>query len=360
MTDQQSTHAAISAAVNIYYEKKILKDFEPEVAFYVHAPVKAMMPKGSGNIIEFTRYRKIAANRQDNANQFTARQTYLSAVTIQATLHERDSYVQLSRFTTLTAISDSLNQAAMKMKEVGQKTVNKLIRNDIGFAVADKAVYSANMWQNLGIDGGTLNSSGITARFWTMTATDGFPMYHNKTRLAQSATVVSVAASGMTIKTLQHGVRVLRGKDVPTIGGSYKLICHPDVAYQITTNAGFKGWFSPTSSEGGKSDPTVHGIVAGVKVITSTEAYKYPVSGDTLSTASGNVYGSLLFGEEAYGCAQISGEGNRQGFNFYLKESGSQSTNDPTNMIKQAAISVTAVGRVLNKSAGIWLISTGL
>jgi N4-gp56 family major capsid protein len=248
----------------------------------------------------------------------------------------------------------------MKMKEVGQKTVNKLIRNDIGFAVAEKATYSANMWQNLAIDGGTLNSSGIAARFWTMTATDGFPMYHNKTRLAQSSTVVSVATSGMTIKTLQHGVKVLRGNDVPTIGGTYKMICHPDVAYQITTNAGFKGWFSPTSAEGGKSDPTVMGIVAGVKVITSTEAYKYPLSGDTLSTSSGNVYGSLLFGEEAYGCAQISGEGNRQGFNFYLKQSGPQSTNDPTNMIKQAAISVTAVGRVLNKSAGLWLITMGL
>jgi len=360
MTDQQSTHAALSPAVNIYYEKKILKDFEPEVAFFTHAPVKTMIPQFGGNIVEFTRYLKIAGNRQDNTNQFTARQTYFSATTVQATLHERDSYVQLSRFVSLTAISNALDQAAMKMRQSGQKTINKLIRNDIGFAVADKALYSANMWQNLEIDGGTLNSTGITARFWTMTVTDGFPMYHNKTRLAQSSTIVAVAGSAMTIKTLQHGVKTLQGNDVEKLGGTYKLICHPDVSYQITTNAGFKGWFAPTTAEPGKSDPTILGVVAGVSIINSTESYKYPVSGDTLSTSSGNVYGSLLFGEEAYGCSQISGEGNRSGFNFYLKQSGPQSTNDPTNMIKQAAISCTAVGRVLNKSAGLWLVTTGL
>ena len=358
MTDQASTHAATSAAVNIYYEKKILKDFEPEVMFYAHAPVVTPIPQGSGNIVEFTRYRRIAANRQDNANQFSARQMYLSATTIQATLHERDQYVQFSRFASLVSIGNILDQAAMKVRSLSQKTFDKLIRNDIGFAVCEKQVYSAGMWQNLAIDGGTLNSSGIAARIWSIT--NGFPVYHNKIRLAQSATVVGIAASGMSTRTLQHAVSVLRGKDIDAINGVYKLICHPDVAYQLTTNAGFKGWFSPTTTEPVKGSTADLGVIAGTRILQTTQGYKYPVSGDTLSTASGNVYGSLLFGDEAYGVSQISGENGRQGFSFFLKESGPQSTNDPTNMIKQAASSITAVGQVLNKSAGLWIVTTGL
>jgi N4-gp56 family major capsid protein len=364
MADQQSTHASISAAVNTYYEKKILKDFDSKAAWYSSAPEKSDIPMGSGNTVQFTRYSKINALYSDDSNQFTAQQMYLSAQTITATLHERDGYVQLSRFATLTAISNILDKAANKVQDAAVKTLDKLVRNDIGMCVADVASASSVNMNNLAIDGGTLNSTGITARFWShdaATAGDRFPMYHDKKRIGQSSLVTAVAASGMTIKTLQHGVSALEEKDIPTLAdGNYKLICHPNVAYQITTNPGFKGWISPTSSDNAKRKPSEVGIVAGVMVENTTLGYKFPLSGDTLSTSSGNVYCSLLFGEEAYGVAQVSGEQGRQGFNFFLKQSDRSTVSDPTNKIKQAAFSITGVGKVLNKSAGLWLITTGL
>ena len=358
MTDQQSNQAALTAAVGTYYSKKHLKDFEPTTVWWASAPMKEDAPKGGGNIISFTRYRKINALFQDNSNQFTAQQMYQSAVEITATLHERDGYVQISRFTSLVARNNVLDQVSEKVRSAAAKTADKLIRNDIGFAVADKAVYSANMFDNLAIDGGSLNSSGITARLWTRRA-DGFPMYHDKTRLAQSSTVVSIASSAMTLKTLQAGVGVLTANDVdPLSNGNYQLICHPDVATDLTTNPGTKGWFSPTETDRAMRNSSEVGTIAGVTVVNTTLAYKYPVSGDTLSTSSGNVYGSLLFGSEAYATNTIAAQGGRNGYEFFLKQSGTQSTNDPTNMIKQAAFSVTAVGRVINKSAGIWIVTT--
>lgn len=360
MTDQQSTHASISPAVGTYYSKKILKDFDSKTTWFVSSPIKEDMPKGSGNTVQFTRYLKIAGLYSDNTNQFTAQQIYQSATTIDAVLHERDGYVQLSRFADLTARNRAMDQISTKVQASAAKTIDKLIRNDIGVCVADKQVFSANMFNNMAIDGGSLNSSGIAVRIWTQRS-DGFPVYHNKTRLLQSATVVGIAASGMTIRTLQHGVSVLTGKDVDLLSdGMYKLICHPDISYQITTNPGFKGWISPTSQQGARKRPSEVGIVAGVMVENTTLAYKFPLSGDTLSTASGNLYSSLLFGSEAYGSASIGGQGGRKGFEFFLKSSGAQSTNDPTNMIKQAAFTVTNVGQVINKSAGLWIVTTGL
>lgn len=360
MADQQSSQAAMTNVVGTYYAKKILQSFEPETAFYSLAPVKEPIPMAGGKTINFDRYKKIAALYSDDTDEFTAQQMYLSAETVTATLHERDGYVQLSRYTTLTARGNALDRAAEKVQFAAAKTLDKLVRNDIGCIVADKATYSANAFDNLAIDGGTLNSSGITARVWTRRA-DGFPVYHNKTRLAQSATVVSFAASGMTVKTLQHGVRVLEGNDVPTLSdGNYHFICHPDVSYQLTTNAGFKGWISPTSSEEMKRSPVRRDIVAGASIHTTTLGYKFPVSGDTLSTSSGNVYNSLLFGDEAFGVSEVSGNmGGAKGFQFFLKQSGPTTVSDPTNKKKQAAFSITAVGRVLNKSAGLWIVTTG-
>ena len=358
MTDQKSSDVAVTNAVKIYYEKRILKDFEPKTVFYSQAPVKQDIPQNGGKTIEFTRYLKIPALYADNSTEFSAQQMYLSAKIVQATLHERDGYVQLSKYLDLTAISKPLDQAADKVQAAGAKTLDKLVRNDIGFCVADKAVYSAGMFNDLKIDGGRLNSSGITARLWTRRS-HGFPIYHNKTRVAQSALVTSIAKTGLTVKTVQAGVNVLNGQDVePMSDGMFRLITHPSAAYQITTQAGFKGWFSPTTAQPVKTNPMEVGVIAGTRIMSSTLAYRYPLSGDTMSTASGALFASLLFGNEAYGCSQISSAKGKNGFEFFLKQSGPQSTNDPTNKIRQASFSVLGVGKVLNKSAGLWILTT--
>jgi N4-gp56 family major capsid protein len=365
VADQKTTDAALSNAVNTYYEKKILEDFEPDTYFYQLAPTKVSMPQGSGKTIEFTRYNKIGAKYNDDADELTNYQTYLSAEVVSATVRERSNYVQLSSFVSLTAISDPLDQAMRKLKFAAAKTLDILIRNDLGFVVADVAAYSSVNAHNLAIDGGTLNSSGITVRIWSAdnqiaaaSRTKGFDLWHDKADLANSGTVVAIAKSGMTIKTLQSAVNELQGRDVPTIDGAYHAIMHPTVAYQLTTTAGFKGWFSPTSAEAAKMAPGEMGIVAGVRIHRSTNVARFPLTGDTLATSSGAIFGTLLFGDEAYGAVDIAGANGRQGFNLYLKESGKQSTNDPANKIKTAAYRLYAAGRILNKDSGLWIVTT--
>lgn len=357
MTDSKSSHAAISSIVGTYYSKKYFKEFEPETRYFQLAPVKADMPEAEGKTVNFDFFKKIKPLYSDDSDEFTATQMYLSATTITATLHERDGYVQFSRYAVLTARGKLMDKTYTAMKDAANKTLDVMIRNDIGMIVADKAVYSAGMFNNMHIDGGTLNSTGITARVWTRRS-GGFPLYHNKIRIAQSALVTSFAKSGLTVRTIQHGVSVLIGKDVSTVNGSYHLITHPDASYQITSSAGgLKGWVSPTSSDPMRKNPTEVGVIGGAMVYNTTLAYKFPLSGDTMSTASGALYGSLLFGQDAYGCVQLP-EYGAKGFNLYLKEPGSQTMSDPTNKKKQVGFSITNVGKVLNKSAGLWILTT--
>jgi len=362
MTDQQSSHASISPAVQNYYSKTILKDFEAATAFYVSAPVKESIPQGEGNNITFTRYKQVSALYKNDTNEFTAQQLYLCAETVNVTLNERDGYVQLSRRADLTMRNKGLQNAANKVKTAAGRSLDKLVRNRIGICIADVANATSVLMDNMAIDGGTLNSTGKTARIWShdsAVAGDRFPVYHNKTRVAQSALVTSIAKSALTIKTIQHAVQVMEAQDIaPLSSGYYKLITHPTASFQITTSAGFKGWISPTSSEGLRKRPSEAGVIAGVMIENTTLAFRFPLSGDTMSTASGALYGSLLFGDEAYGVADISGKDGQQGFQFFLKQSGSQSTNDPTNKIKQAGFSIYAGAKVLNKSAGLWILST--
>ena len=363
MADQQTTHASLTDAINTYFEKKILEDFEPQTYFHSLAPIKVDMPQGSGKTVEFTRYKSIAAKRDDDADELTNYQTYLSAEVVSAVVHNRTQHVKLSRFVDLTAISNPLEQAMERVSDAARKTLDILVRNDIGIAVVDKASLSAVNMQNLKIDGGELNHSGIAVKIWTVDGNGssnarGFDLMHNKALLAQSSSVVALGKSAMTIKTLQAAVNTLEGRDVPTIDGNYQAIMHPTSVYQITTGAGFKGWFSPTSSEAAKRSPVAEGVVAGVKIHKSTTAYRFPLTGDTLATSSGAIMGTLVFGKEAYGVVSIQGANDRQGFNLFIKESGPQTTSDPANKIKTAAYSIFSGGKILNQNAGLWLITT--
>ncbi|KKP51205.1 MAG: hypothetical protein UR84_C0022G0010 [candidate division WS6 bacterium GW2011_GWD1_35_594] len=364
MVDQAASHAALVNASKIYYSKKILKDFDSKLVWYSNAPVMEPIDKGMGKVIEFTRYQKIAGVRADDSTEFASQQLYLSATIVQATLKERSGYVQLSSFADLTLIGGIMDRAMSKVKDAAGKSVDRFVRNSIGMAVVDVANASSVNMDNLAIDGGTLNSSGITARLWShdkAAAGDRFPMYHNKARVAQSALVTSIAASGLTVKTVNHAVTVLQGKDVEALpSGKYNMIAHTDIPYQLTSNPGFKGWVSYTSGTSAvKQSPNeITDVISGVTIKTSTLGYKFPLSGDTLSTASGNLYASLLYGDEAFGVSEVSGK-QRKGFELYLKESGPQSTNDPANKLKIAAFKFVMAAKILNKSAGLFILTTG-
>ena len=364
MADQQSDQAALSNAVKTFYTKNILKDFEARTVFYGEAPYRETIPRGISDTVQFTRYRKISPLFANNTDQFTATQMYLSSEVLSVTLNERDGYVQLSRKLSLVGISNPLTQAAKKVKSNAQRSLDILVRNNIGMCVADVANASSVNMDNLVIDGGSLASTGATAKVWSHDASaagDRFPMYHNKTRVAQSALVETLGSSALTVKTLLHGVTVLAEKDVPPLSdGFYRFIAHPAAIYQLKTSSAYKGWVSPTSKSGMEERPFDEGVIGQTKIISTNLAYKYPLSGNTLADSSASMFCSLLFGDEAYGVADIAGQGGSRGFEFFLKESGNQSTNDPTNMIKQAAFSIFSAGKVLNKSAGIFILTTEL
>lgn len=363
MPSQQSSGAGLLPALSTYYSKKSLQDFEPKTVWYMAAPETTEIPQNEGQSVSWVRYKKLPPQRSDNASEFSATQFILSAETVTARLHNRDSYVQLSRYAELTVRNKPLDQAVEKVTEQAAKSLDIMIRNDIGLMIADVANASSLNYQNMAIDGGTLHSSGRTARIWShdqSTNGDRFPVYHNKGRLAQSALVTSIAKSGMTIKTIMAAVNVLESKDVPPLSdGYYTLITRPEVVYQITSSMAFKGWLQYTSSDSLRKSPKEVGVIAGTRIMQSTLGYKFPVSGDTLSTASGAIYASLLFGQEAYGVASVAGaNGGRKGFILYIKQSGEQTTSDPTNQKKQVGYSITGVGKILNKSAGMWILST--
>ena len=365
MTDQKSTDAALSAAVNIFYEKKILQAFPAMTVYYNQAPLKEELPMFSGQTVEFTRYLRIAG-KVTAAAEFTATQVYMSATTVSAKVVDVAEYVQLSKKANLSAIGNALEQASKLIQMRAAETVDKVIRNEIGIIVTSNQTTSSLKYYNMAIDGGTLYSTGKAVRIWsrdlagTTGESDRFPLYHNKARLAQSSLVTSIAKSGMSIKTIQSAVNVLNGKNIPPLAdGYYGLICHPTTAYQITSSVGYKGWYSQTSSAPVANNPKEVPIIGQTKIYSTTNCPRFPLSADTMYASSVALYGSLLFGADAYAVYNVETTYQQgSGFNFYLKQSGEQTTADPTNRIKTAGYDLLMAAKITNKSAGVMIITT--
>jgi N4-gp56 family major capsid protein len=96
---------------------------------------------------------------------------------------------------------------------------------------------------------------------------------------------------------------------------------------------------------------------AGIKMMATTLGYKFPLTGDNLSTSSGNVYATLVYGKEAYGVVGLAG---MAAFKLTMKESGNQNTSDPNSLYKTVGFKFYTAAQVLNSSAGLWIVTTGL
>ena len=102
------------------------------------------------------------------------------------------------------------------------------------------------------------------------------------------------------------------------------------------------------------------GIVAGVKFMISTETPNFQLSGDTLSTSSGILHGTIIVGRGAYSVSEIPKSGQSRGFKIYIKKSGDQTVSDPVSQKQTVGWKMTMAAKVTNKSAGVILLSTSV
>jgi N4-gp56 family major capsid protein len=115
------------------------------------------------------------------------------------------------------------------------------------------------------------------------------------------------------VKVIQKAVAKLRAQNAPTISGKYVAIIHPYAAYDLMRD---KEWIDahkyaqPENMYEGEI-----GEIAGVRFVQTTEAKIY----------EGGVFGTLIFGEGAYGNTEIAGGG----METIVKQKGSAGTADP-------------------------------
>ena len=130
----------------------------------------------------------------------------------------------------------------------------------------------------------------------------------------------------LTVKAVKKAVRFLKKQNAKKINGYYYGIVHPDCSYDLTEDA---RWIDAVKY---KNPERIYngeiGEIEGARFVETTEAKIWAKAGAAKSTSDTtkiDVYGTLIFGANAYATTKIEGGGLKT----IIKQLGSAGTGDP-------------------------------
>ena len=271
----------LSAEMKTFYDMTLIDEAQ---ASLVHDQFgqKRPIPKGGGKTIEFRKFAALAKATTPLTEGVTPDGKALTVSTITATVNQYGDYITMSDVLELTALDNVVLEATKLLGRQAGLTLDTIVRNVL------QSGTNVTYCPKIGTNGA---ETAVTSR-------DGLD---NTCQL--------------TVKVVQQVVAKLRAQNTPTIGGKYVAIIHPYVAYDLMRDP---EWID--AHKYAKPDNLYEGEigeVAGVRFVQTSEAKIY----------DGGVFGSLFFGDGAYGVTEISGGG----LQTIVKQKGSAGTADPLN-----------------------------
>ena len=269
----------LSAEMKTFYDMTLIDE---ATASLVHDQFgqKRPIPSGGGKTIEFRKFAALAKATTPLTEGVTPDGKGLTVTTITATVNQYGDYITQSDVLELTSLDNTILEATKLLGRQAGLTLDTIVRNVL--------------------------QSGTNVTYCPKVAADG-------TETAVTSRTGLDNTSQLTVKVIQQVVAKLRAQNAPTINGKYVAIIHPYVAYDLMRDPEWidaHKYAKPENLYEGEI-----GEIAGVRFVQTSEAKIY----------SGGVFGTLIFGDGAYGVTEITGGG----LQTIGKQKGSAGTADP-------------------------------
>ncbi len=283
LATQVTTQDSLSAEMKTFYDMTLIDEASANL---VHDQFgqKRPIPSGGGKTIEFRKFSPLAKATTPITEGVTPAGKDLAVTAITATVNQYGDFIVQTDILELTALDNTILEATKLLGKQAGTTLDTVVRNVL--------------------------QSGTNVTYCPKIAADG-------TETAVSSRSALDATCKLTVDVVQQVVAKLRAQNAPTIGGKYVAIIHPYVAYDLMRDPEWidaHKYTNPTNLYEGEI-----GEIAGVRFVQTTEAKIYK-NGDNPA-----VFGSLFFGENAYGVTEITGGG----LQTIVKQKGSAGTGDP-------------------------------
>jgi N4-gp56 family major capsid protein len=191
---------------------------------------------------------------------------------------------------TPVAMSDS--QVSVTLAEYGNATVTTAKLRATSFLPVDPVAANA-VGYNAGLSIDTIARAAAQAGSNVIYATGGATDPTDRDEVNTDDL--------LSANDVRKAVAQLRKANVPTFGGSYVAMIHPDVSYDFRSNTDAAAWRTPANyvNPAGIYNGEI-GVFEGVRFIESPRAPLFAnASNNSGSTGTIDVYGTLIMGRQA-------------------------------------------------------------
>lgn len=289
-----TTSSALSAGMQTYYNRELLRTFEPNLV-HLQFGDEHRMPPHSGLVMNMRKLIPLETNTKALSEGDPGESVMLAETEVTVQLQQYGEYARCTDKLDLTHLDMDIMRRMKLFGDAGARSIDAVVREEL--AKCANVIYA----------GGKASRAELTA------------------------------ADKLTSRELRKAVKTLKKNHAQTFGGYFVAIIGPDTMYDLQEDEAFVKVSQYQDKENIYTGEV--GRLFGVRLVETTEAKIFEGAG-----ASGaDVASVIVLGQYAYGVTSLKGAKPR----VIVKPAGSAGTADPLDQISTVGWKMDGFGAKL-------------
>ena len=289
-----TTSSGLSAGMQTYYNRELLRTFEPNLV-HLQFGDEHRMPPHSGLVMNMRKLIPLETNTKALSEGDPGESVMLAETEVTVQLQQYGEYARCTDKLDLTHLDMDIMRRTKLFGDAGARSIDAVVREEL--AKCTNVIYA----------GGKASRAELTA------------------------------ADKLTSRELRKAVKTLKKNHAQTFGGYYVAIIGPDTMYDLQEDEAFVKVSQYQDKENIYTGEV--GRLFGVRLVETTEAKIFEGAG-----ASGaDVASVIVLGQYAYGVTSLKGAKPR----VIVKPAGSAGTADPLDQISTVGWKMDGFGAKL-------------
>lgn len=289
-----TTSSALSAGMQTYYNRELLRTFEPNLV-HLQFGDEHRMPPHSGLVMNMRKLIPLETNTKALSEGDPGESVMLAETEVTVQLQQYGEYARCTDKLALTHLDMDIMRRTKLFGDAGARSIDAVVREEL--AKCANVIYA----------GGKASRAELTA------------------------------ADKLTSRELRKAVKTLKKNHAQTFGGYYVAIIGPDTMYDLQEDEAFVKVSQYQDKENIYTGEV--GRLFGVRLVETTEAKIFEGAG----TDGADVASVIVLGQYAYGVTSLKGAKPR----VIVKPAGSAGTADPLDQISTVGWKMDGFGAKL-------------
>ena len=289
-----TTSSALSAGMQTYYNRELLRTFEPNLV-HLQFGDEHRMPPHSGLVMNMRKLIPLETNTKALSEGDPGESVMLAETEVTVQLQQYGEYARCTDKLDLTHLDMDIMRRTKLFGDAGARSIDAVVREEL--AKCANVIYA----------GGKASRAELTA------------------------------ADKLTSRELRKAVKTLKKNHAQTFGGYYVGIIGPDTMYDLQEDEAFVKVSQDQDKENIYTGEV--GRLFGVRLVETTEAKIFEGAG----ADGADVASVIVLGQYAYGVTSLKGAKPR----VIVKPAGSAGTADPLDQISTVGWKMDGFGAKL-------------